>query len=217
MRRCFCSLFISLVAPQCFCSRGRYDPLICAIRYLQLGPKVGSDWGPSIRLSLEIQSWSCTSLLAASLVLGCLLWVCAIQVLPAAEQALLKQERELHAAASAQFKAFRLWAKEKSRYWPVLGKSCGCGTPACCGLACSWPCSCLPIPSTDEIQVGARRRGHPTVLAVRNIKRVGFLGSPPRSYAQLPGMLASCPQMLQHQLGTGQWSLKTLAQVNKCH
>lgn len=111
----------------------------------------------------------------------------------------------------------RLWAKEKSRFWPVLGKSCGCGTPACCGLACSWPCSCLPIPSTDEIQVGARRRGHPTVLAVRNIKRVGFLGSPPRSYAQLPGMLASCPQMLQHQLGTGQWSLKTLAQVNKCH
>lgn len=38
-----------------------------------------------------------------------------MQVLPADEQALLKQECALHAATSAQLKAFRLWAKEKNQ------------------------------------------------------------------------------------------------------
>lgn len=102
-----------------------------------------------------------------------------MQVLPAAEQASLRRAGALHAATSAQFKAFRLWAKEKSRFWPVLSKSRGCGTPACCGLDCSWPCSCLPIPSTDEIQAGALRQGQPAVLAARHVKRAGFSGSPP--------------------------------------
>lgn len=109
--------------------------------------------------------------------------------------------------------------RKKSRFLPVLGKSCGCDTPACCGLDCSWPCSFLPIPSTDEIQVGALRKGHPAVLAARHVKRAGFSGSPPAKRWDVH-MLSSLEHwhlvLLQYQLETGHWSCKTLAQMNKC-